>query len=138
MAWTDTAAALGAEAATAGLKAAKKGMGKRKYKRLVATAVAQMLQLLPGVGKRKARRRARQATGARPSKKMVKVVKGLGWKEGAEGIATAVGAAGVAKVVGTVTGKVKEKLERTGTARAAAGRRRRRSGPSAEPPPSEP
>ncbi len=137
MAWTDTAATLGAEAA-AGLKAAKKQIGKRKHKRLVATAVAQMLQLLPGVGRRKARRRARQVTGARPSKKMAKEITGLGWKAGVESIVTALGAAGVAKVVGTVTDKVKEKVERPSTSRVTGSRRRRRSAPTAPPPPTEP
>lgn len=111
MALTDTAAGVGTKVALAGLKAARARMGKRRYKRFIATAVAEMLQLLPGVGPRKARRRARRVTGVRPSKKLVKAVGRLGWKEGMEGAAAAVGAAGVSKVVGAVGEKVKEKIE---------------------------
>ena len=112
MAWTDAAASLGAQAATTGLKAAKMHMSKRRYKRLVATAVAEMLRQLPGVGRRKARRRARQATGARPSKKLLKTLKQVGWKEGTQTAVAAAGAAGVAKVVGAVTDKLTEGVSR--------------------------
>jgi hypothetical protein len=110
MAWKDLAAGLGTEAALSGLKAAKDQMGKGRYKRLIATAVAQLLELHPDIGPRKARKRARRVTGARPSKKLLKAAGNLGWKEAAEGAVAAVSAAGVAKVVGAVGSKVKEKL----------------------------
>lgn len=125
MTWTDAAASLGAQAATTGLKAARKHMGKRRYRRLVATAVAQMLELLPGVSRRKARRRARRATGARPSKKLAQAVKQVRAREGAKGAFAAVGAAGVAQVVGTVAGKISEKLTPARSARMEGGSQRR-------------
>jgi hypothetical protein len=90
-------------------------------------AVAQLLELHPDIGRRKARRRARRVTGARPSKKLLRAAGKLGWKEGAQGAATALGAADVAKVVGAVGGKLKEKLgdgsEDVGDTDRAEGRR---------------
>jgi hypothetical protein len=105
MAWKEVAASLGTEAALSGL----------------------FLELHPDIGRRKARRRARRVTGARPSKKLLRAAGKLGWKEGAQGAATALGAAGVAKVVGAVGGKLKEKLgdgsEDVGDTDRAEGRR---------------
>jgi hypothetical protein len=123
MTWKDMAASLGTEAALGGLKAAKGQMGKQRYKRLIATAVAQLLELQPGIGRKKARRRAQRATGARPSKKLLRAAGKLGWKEGVQGAATALGAAGVAKIVGKVGSKVADKLTDGGDAAAEQGAR---------------
>lgn len=110
MGWTQVAAELGTGTAIAGLKAARRRMGKRQYKRLLATAVAQILELHPDIGPAKARRRARRITGARPSKKLLRPAKHLGVKEGAEGAVAAAATAGVIKVAELFGGKLKEKL----------------------------
>jgi hypothetical protein len=110
MGWTEVAAGIGTNTAIAGLKAAKAQMNKRQYKRLLATAVAQILELHPDIGSKKARRRARRLTGARPSKKLMRPIEGMDWKAGAEGAAVAAATAGVAKVAGVFGAKLKEKL----------------------------
>jgi hypothetical protein len=68
-----------------------------------------MLVLLPDIGKKEARKRAKRLTGARPSKKLLKATSGLGWKEGAESIAAAVATAGIARAVGLVGEKLKHR-----------------------------
>jgi hypothetical protein len=68
MTWKDAAAQLGTGTFVSGLTALKDTMKKRDYKRLVATTVAQVLEAHPSVGRRKARRWARKATGTRPGK----------------------------------------------------------------------
>jgi hypothetical protein len=110
MGWTEVAAGIGTNTAIAGLKAAKAQMNKRQYKRLLATAVAQILELHPDIGAKKARRRARRLTGARPSKKLMRPVEGMDWKAGAEGAVVAAATAGVAKAAGALGAKLKEKL----------------------------
>jgi hypothetical protein len=110
MGWGNVAAGLGTGATIQALKAAKGQVSKRKYKRLIATAVAELLALHPDIGRRKARRRAERITGARPSKKLMRAGKNVGWKQGAEGVAAAVATAGIAKVAGVVGDKLKEKL----------------------------
>ena len=112
MGWKEVAAGLGTQGTVEALKAAKGQVSKRKYKRLIATAVAELLALHPDIGRGKARRRARRLTGARPSKKLMRATKNLGWKEGAEGVAAAVATAGIAKVAGFLGERVKEKLGR--------------------------
>ena len=94
MGWKEVAAGLGTQTTVSALKAVEGQVSKRKYKRLIATAVAQLLVLHPDIGPRKARRRARRLTGARPSKKLLRAVDGLGLKEGAEGIVAAATTAG--------------------------------------------
>jgi hypothetical protein len=110
MGWTEVAAGLGTSTAIAGLKAARQQMTKRQYKRLLATAVAQILELHPDIGPKKARRRAQRIAGARPSKKLMRPGEQVGWKEGAEGAVAAATAAGVAKVAGIFGNKLKEKF----------------------------
>ncbi len=110
MGWKNVAAGLATQAAVSGLKAAKDQMSKRQYKRLISTAVAQLLELHPDIGSRKARRRARRVTGARPSKRLMRPSENLGWKEGAEGTLAAVAAAGVAEVAGAFGDKLKAKI----------------------------
>jgi hypothetical protein len=102
MGWKEVAAELGTETTVRAIKAVKGQVSKRKYKRLISTAVAQLLELHPDIGPRKARRRAQRLTGARPSKKILRAANQLGLKEGAEGLITAAAAAGVGKVAGAV------------------------------------
>jgi hypothetical protein len=68
MAWKDAAAQIGTGRLVNRLAALKGTMKKRDFKRLVATTVAQVLEVHPDVGRRKARRWARRATGTRPGK----------------------------------------------------------------------
>jgi hypothetical protein len=110
MGWTEAAAGLSTQATITALEAAKDKVNKRQYKRLIATAVAQLLELHPDFGKRKARRRARQVTGAKPSRKLMRARNNLGWKEGAEGAVAAAATAGVAKVAGIFSDKLQEKF----------------------------
>lgn len=68
MAWKDVAAQIGTGRLVNRLAALKGTMKKRDFKRLVATTVAQVLEVHPDVGRRKARRWVRKATGTRPGK----------------------------------------------------------------------
>jgi hypothetical protein len=102
MSWRSIAAGLGTGATVHALKAVESKVSKRKYKRLIATAVAELLALHPDIGKAKARRRARRLTGAKPSKKLMKASRQVGWKEGAEGVVAAAATAGIATVAGIV------------------------------------
>ena len=110
MGWMEVAAGVGTSTAIAGLKAAKDRMSKRQYKRLLATTVAQILELHPDIGPAKARRRAKRITGARPSKKLLRPAKQLGLKEGAEGAVAAVATAGAVKVAEIFGNKLKNKF----------------------------
>lgn len=110
MGWKEVAAGIGTSTAVAGLKAAREQMGKRQYKRLLATALAQILELHPDIGPKKARRRARRIAGARPSKKLLRSIRSVDWKTGAEGAVVAAATAGVAKVATAVGARLKEKL----------------------------
>jgi hypothetical protein len=110
MGWKNVAAGIGTDATVKALKAARDQVSKRQYKRLIATAIAQLLELHPDIGPRKARRRARRLTGAKPSRKLMRASDNLGWKEGAEGAVAAAATAGVAKVAGIVGSKLKEKF----------------------------
>jgi hypothetical protein len=111
MSWRSIAAGLGTGATVHALKAVESKVSKRKYKRLIATAVAELLALHPDIGKAKARRRARRLTGAKPSKKLMKASRQVGWKEGAEGVVAAAATAGIATVAGIVGEKLKEKFQ---------------------------
>ncbi len=113
MGWKEVAAGLGTESTVRALKAAEGQVSKRKYRRLIATAVAELLALHPDIGRRKARRRARRLAGARPSKKLLRASKNLGWKEGGEGVAAAAATVGIAKVADFVGHKLKKKLAGT-------------------------
>ncbi|HEX6106545.1 MAG TPA: hypothetical protein VFZ26_13250 [Gemmatimonadales bacterium] len=114
MGWKEVAAGLGTQAAVSSLKAAKDQMSKRQYKRLLSTAVAQLLELHPDIGPKQARRRARRLTGARPSRKLMRAGDNFGWKEGAQTAVAAAATAGVARVAGVVGDKLKEKLGSAG------------------------
>jgi hypothetical protein len=110
MAWKKAAAQLGTGALVTALKAIEPQLKKRDYRRLVATTVAQLLQLHPGVGPRKARRWTRRATGTRPSKKAVLAMAKIGLRETAEAAAVAAVSAGAAKVVGKLANRAKKRL----------------------------
>jgi hypothetical protein len=99
VAWKELAAQIGTQALVGGLRAIEGKVSKRQYKRLLATAVAQLLELHPKLGRGKARRWARKATGARPLKKVAKAADDIGLKEGLEAAAVAAAGAGAAKVV---------------------------------------
>src|SRR5688572_26159668 len=111
MGWRGVAAGLGTGATIRALKAVEGKVSKRKYKRLIATAVAELLALHPDIGRSKALRRARRITGARPSKKLMRATRQIGLREGAEGVLAAAATAGIAKGAGVVGEKIKEKLD---------------------------
>ena len=69
--WKDQAAQLGMGTVVAGLKAVERGVSKKQYKRLLATAVAQLLSTHPDLDPGQARRRARKVTGAKPAKSLL-------------------------------------------------------------------
>jgi hypothetical protein len=100
MRWTEVATELGTHAFIAGLKAARGRISKRRYKRLIATTVAQVLALHPDFGAKKARRRAEQVTGVAPSRKLIKARKlADGAGKTAEAAATSLAAGGALKAV---------------------------------------
>jgi hypothetical protein len=120
MGWKEVAAGIGTDSTVRALKAAEGQVSKRKYKRLIATAVAELLALHPDIGRRKARRRAQRLAGARPSKKLMRAKKNLGWKEGAEGVAAAAATVGIAKVADLVGDKLRKKFGETAEAESSA------------------
>jgi hypothetical protein len=111
----DQIAHLGMGTLVAGLKAVENNVSKKQYKRLIATAVAQLLTMHPDFGPGQARRRARKVVGAKPSKKMLVRRTKAGLKEGLETavVAAATGAAvkAATKVGRKVTEKVKGAVE---------------------------
>ena len=121
MALKELAAELSTQTLVGGFRAIRGRVGKRQYKRLLASAVAQLLELHPNLGARKARRRARKVTGARPYKRWLKTASKGALREGVEAAALTAAAAGAAKLVDAIGGKAR--------ARAAA----RQSGAAATP-----
>ncbi len=108
MVWKELAAQVGTQALVGGLRSIEGKVSKRQYKRLLATAVAQVLELHPKLGRRKARRWARKATGERPLKQALTAARDVGVKEGLEAAAVAAGA-GVAKVVRSLARPLKKR-----------------------------
>src|SRR3954462_3684554 len=94
---------LGMGTLVAGLEALESSVSKKQYKRLIATAVAQLLTMHPDYGVGKARRRARKVTGAKPSKKVLISASRAGLKKGLESAAVAA-ASGVALKAATSLG----------------------------------
>jgi hypothetical protein len=97
---------LGMGTLVAGLKTLENTVSKKQYKRMIATAVAQLLAMHPDFGSGKAIRRARKIVGAKPAKKMLV-------KSGKAGMKEALGTAAAAAVSGAalkVAGKVGRKL----------------------------
>jgi hypothetical protein len=72
MTWQDLAANLGTKTLVGEFKAIEPQVSKRQYKRLLSTALAQLLELDPDTKSGKARRWARRATGVKPSRKALK------------------------------------------------------------------
>jgi hypothetical protein len=113
--WKDQAIQLGMGTVVAGLKAVERGVSKKKYKRLLATAVAQLLATHPDLDPGRARRRARKVTGAKPAKNLLVKPCKAGLKEGLETAAVAAASGAALKVAGKlgrkVTATVKDVVE---------------------------
>jgi hypothetical protein len=91
-------AQLGMGTLVAGLKAVESSVSKKQYKRLIATAVAQLLTMHPDFGPSQARRRARKVVGAKPAKKLLVKRGQAGLKEGPETAAVAAAGGAALKV----------------------------------------
>ncbi len=138
MRWTEVATELGTQTFLAGLKAAKSRVSKRRYKRLIATTVAQVLALHPDLGTKKARRRAEKVTGVAPSRTLIKVKKANGLREGARAVAATLIAGGALKAVKAAgdklagNGRSRKKTSPSRPSTRAAGRSRRAPSGAAE------
>ena len=113
--WKGHAAQLGMSGLVAGLKAVESGVSKRNYKRLLATAVAQLLTLHPDLGAGQARRRARKVTGAKPAKKLIVKPGKAGLAKGLETAAVAAAGGAALKAVGKLGRKATTKLKEATT-----------------------
>ena len=107
----DQLAQLGMGTLVAGLKAVEGSVSKKQYKRLIATAVAQLLTVHPDFGAGQARRRARKVVGVKPSKKMLVKRGQAGLKEGLETAAVAAAGGAALKVAGKLGRKVTERVK---------------------------
>ena len=110
MGWKEIAAGVGTRTTVGAIAAARGHVSKRQYKRLIATAVAQLLELHPDIGRQKAVKRARRITGAKPSKKLMRAAAKIGLKQGAEAVVAAAATAGVAKVAGIVGDRLRQRF----------------------------
>ena len=100
----------------AGLEAVQRGVSKKQYKRLIATAVAQLLTMHPDFGPGQARRRARKVVGAKPAKKMLIKPGKAGVMQGLEAAAVAAAGGAALKAAGRLGRKVVEKVKAAGDA----------------------
>jgi hypothetical protein len=100
----------------AGLKAVEASVSKKQYKRLIATAVAQLLTMHPDFRAGQARRRARKLVGAKPAKKLLVKPGQAGLKEGLETAAVAAAGGAALKVASKLGRKVSEKVKETAEA----------------------
>ena len=107
----DQLAKVGMGTLVTGLKTAQSGLSKKQYKRLIATAVAQLLTMHPDFGPGQARRRARKVVGAKPSKKMLVKRGRAGLKAGIETAAAAAAGGAALKVAGKLDRKVTDKVK---------------------------
>jgi hypothetical protein len=107
----DQLAQVGMGTLVAGLKAVEKGTSKKQYKRLIATAVAQLLTMHPDFGPGQARRRARKVVGAKPARKMLVKRGQVGVKKGLESAAVAAASGAALKVAGKLGRKVTERVK---------------------------
>jgi hypothetical protein len=107
----DQIAQLGMGTLVAGLKTVQKSVSKKQYKRLIATAVAQLLTMHPDFGPGRARRRARKVVGAKPAKKMLVTRGKAGLKEGLETAVVAAASGAALKAASKVGRKVTEKVK---------------------------
>ena len=122
----DQLAQVGMGTLVAGLKTLQSSLSKKQFKRLIATAVAQLLTMHPDYGAGKARRRARKIAGAKPAKRMLVKAGKVGVKE-TLGTAAAAAASGAAlKVAGKVGRKITERVsEAVGAGASSSGTPRR-------------
>jgi hypothetical protein len=107
----DQLAQVGMGTLVAGLKAVESGVSKKQYKRIIATAVAQLLTMHPDFGPGQARRRAQKVVGAKPSKKVLVKRGQAGLKEGLETAAVAAAGGAALKVAGKLGRKVTERVK---------------------------
>jgi hypothetical protein len=119
----DQLAQVGMGTLVAGLKAVEQGVSKKQFKRLIATAVAQLLTMHPDFGTGKAIRRARKIVGAKPAKKMVVKPGKVGVKQGIETVAAAAATGAAMKVASKVGRKLTEKVGVGASASDGGGRR---------------
>ena len=106
----DQLAQVGMGTLVAGLTTVQKGLSKKQYKRLIATAIAQLLTMHPDLGPGQARRRARKVAGAKPARKML--VKGkAGAKQGLEAAAVAAAGGAALKVASKLSRKVADRVK---------------------------
>jgi hypothetical protein len=117
----DQLAQVGMGTLVAGLKAVESGVSKKQFKRLIATAVAQLLAMHPDYGAGKARRRARQVAGAKPAKKMLVKPGKVGVKKGLETAAVAAASGAALKVAGKLGRKVSDRVSEAVGAGASVG-----------------
>lgn len=108
---TDQLAQVGMGTLVAGLKTVQGRLPKKQYKRLIATAIAQLLTMHPDIGPSQARRRARKVTGAKPARKLLVKRGTAGAKEGLEAAAVAAAGGAALKVAGKLTRKVAERVK---------------------------
>jgi hypothetical protein len=120
-------AQLGMGTLVAGLKALESSISKKQYKRLIATAVAQLLTMHPDFGAGQARRRARKVVGVKPAKKMLVKRKQTVLKEGLETAAVAAASGAALKVAGRLGRKVSEKVQDAVEAKKENGQPARRA-----------
>ena len=121
MAWKELAAQVGTQALVGGLRSIEGKVSKRQYKRILATAVAEVLELHPKLGRGRARRLAQKITGQRPLKRALKAAGDLGVKEGLEAAAVAAAGAGAAKVVRSLARPLKKRASDAAAAAKEAG-----------------
>jgi hypothetical protein len=105
----DQLAQVGLGTLVAGLKTVESTISKKQYKRLIATAVAQLLTLHPDYGAGQARRRARKVVGAKPNKKLLVKPAKVGVKKGIETVAAAAVSGAALKVAGKLGRKSTER-----------------------------
>jgi hypothetical protein len=117
----DQLAQVGMGTLVAGLKAVEASLSKKQYKRLIATAVAQLLTMHPDFRAGQARRRARKLVGAKPAKKLLVKPGQAGLKEGLETAAVAAAGGAALKVASQLGRKVSEKVKETAEAGSGNG-----------------
>ena len=121
----DHLAQVGMGTLVAGLKAVESSVSKKQFKRIIATAVAQLLTMHPDYGAGKARRRARKVVGAKPAKRMLVKAGKVGRKETLGTVAAAAASGAALKVAGKVGRKITERVgEAIGVGASAGGSHR--------------
>lgn len=116
----DQLAQVGLGTLVAGLQAVQQGVSKKQFKRLISTAVAQLLTMHPDYKAGEARRRARKVVGAKPVRKMLIKRGKVGVKQGLGTVAAAAASGAAVKVAGKLGRKVTERIG--AAAGAGAGR----------------